>query len=398
MSYVQVFRQPHVMWLWGSQLFSSIGDHLFWVALSWMAIEKGGRYAALVLAAGSLVSLACTLLGGVYSDRWDRKRTMISVDILRAMAAGILPLLAMQDNVSLWTLALVVVVMGALGPFFEPALQASLPGMCREGTLQAANALLDSTRRLARVLGPSLSGALLLVVTLPDFFTMDAITYLVSALVLSRLRFPAVTAKQAPLSTDFRAAFRLWWEHPLLKWGLLSLGVVNLAWSAAYQVGVPLFLQQVLHEQAGALGLISGAYGLGNVASLLLVGGSARLNGFRMMFVGHVLLGAGFWIVSTADSLGMALCGVVIGAFGSPMGDLKLLTMIQTDFPPEHVGKMYSIRMFIGGAGLALGSLVAVPLYAVASISGGIALCAGLIAAVGLLGLVRFRGQKTSTP
>jgi len=84
------------------------------------------------------------------------------------------------------------------------------------------------------------------------------------------------------------------------------------------------------------------------------------------------------------------MAGAAIAAFGSPVGDLIILTMTQTDFPPERIGKMYSLRRLIAGSGLMLGSALAVPLFARLSISTGIAICALAIVLMGGISLARF--------
>ena len=78
-------------------------------------------------------------------------------------------------------------------------------------------------------------------------------------------------------------------------------------------------------------------------------------------------------------------------AFGSPMADLILLRMIQTEFPPEHIGKVYSVRMLINIAGLAPGQLLSIPLFRILALRDAMALCSNLILVVGITGLFLLR-------
>ncbi|WP_157721953.1 MFS transporter [Tumebacillus avium] len=388
MNYLILLRTPHLVWLWLSQMLSAFGDQLYIIAITWMAVQQMGSSAGLLTGAGTVTALLLGLFGGAYADRFDRRKTMIFSDLLRALLVGLLPLSwHWLGEGTLWPLLLVHVLVAALGTLFQPALQASLPALTKEpGVLYAANALIDSTHRFARILGPGLTGLLLLWLTLPDFFLLDALTYLVSGAVLFLIgqEFPKHqphTARHNRLGQDIRTAWQLLLQDKTLLFALCSLAVVNVAWGAAFMIGAPL-----LSDSASDYGLIVAAYGIGNVLSLLVTGGLAARVGFRAMFIGQLILGAGFAVMGVG-TLGIAMLGAAIAAFGSPIGDLLILGRIQTGFPAEHVGKMYSIRQLLAGSGLAAGLLLAAPLFQIVSPSTGILLCALLIIATGLYGL-----------
>ena len=150
-------------------------------------------------------------------------------------------------------------------------------------------------------------------------------------------------------------------------------------------------MSTVLKGDAGAYGLLVSAYGVGNIMSLFVVGGSTRHYTLRVMYIGQVILSLGFLLLSFAPMLTIAMCGALIAAFGSPMADLILLRMIQTEFPPEHISKVYSVRILISIAGLALGQLLSVPLFRVLPLREAMALCSGLIMVVGITGLFLLR-------
>ncbi|MGA7669501.1 MAG: MFS transporter, partial [Nitrolancea sp.] len=151
MAFLRALRQRHLAILWLSQVLSAIGDNFYAIAIVWMAVNVAGSGAGLVVAAQSLAGLVFGLLGGVYADRWNRRTTMIVVDVIRAAAVGMLPILSMLGRLQLWHMAAAGVVIGGLGALFDPALQASLPALSGDvQVLQAANGLMDMTRRLAR--------------------------------------------------------------------------------------------------------------------------------------------------------------------------------------------------------------------------------------------------------
>lgn len=401
MDFIKILRTPHLAILWSGQMLSAIGDQLFSVALIWIATRLLGSMAGGLAAVSSLVALLVGLPGGVLADRWPRHLTMIVVDLLRALAVGALAILAVNGNLQIWHLVVLSMPIGTLGALFDPALVASLPLLTAHSKqLYATNALMDGTQRLARILGPGLTGLLLLFLPLAHFFTIDAISFVLSALTILAItrHFPArhgqasnhTTECRSRLLADIRDALRDLRAHRTLAWALGSLGLSNIAWGAVFLVGAPLLIGRMPGANAGTYGIVVGAYGVGNVLSLFATGNLSRSRDLRWMYAGQIVLGGGFLLLATGTTPIVAMLGAAIAAFGSPVGDLIILTMIQTDFPSEHVGKMYSLRRLIAGTGLMLGSALAVPLFASLSLPIGIALCALLIVLIGAIGLARF--------
>jgi MFS family permease len=408
MNFLRMLRQRHLAVLWVSQVLSAIGDNLYAIAVMWIAVKVAGGSAGLVAAAGSVAALTFGLLGGVYADRWDRQKTMATVDLLRGAAVLVLPVLAWRNALHLWHLGVVAVIVGGLGALFDPALQASLPALAPDRQmLQATNGLMDMTRRLARAIGPSLAGALVALLPLSSFFVLDTVSFVISAVAVLSLgrRFAWKPERLAShrggiggIVNEIAGAVRTVRAHGPLAWAIGSLGVSNLAWGAAFTVGAPLLADRVLAGQVGAYGLIVGAYGVGNVIGNIVVGSMNVKRRLAMLFAGRIVLSGGFLIMGLATTLPIALIGSAVAAFGGPMGDIVLLTMIQRDLPANQIGKVYSLRMTIANAGISLGAVVAVPLYAAFPVSAGIALCAALIAMTGLVGFVRYGVTEPAAP
>src|SRR6266516_4567031 len=388
MGFLKVLRLRHLAILWLSQVLSAIGDRFYVIAVTWMAVKIAGSAAGIVVAAEAGSMLLFGLPGGVYADRWNRRTTMIIVDLLRAAAVASLPILAQIGTLQLWHLVVVAIVVGSLGALYDPALQASLPALTGDAqTLQATNGLLDVTRRLARVLGPSLAGLLITFLPLFHFFTLDAISFAISAAALFSLgkRFPWKAARMqgtvsghgvSAMLGEIAGALRLVRSHRPLLWVLVSNGLISAVWAIAFTLGAALLADRVLGGNVGAYGLIVGAYGVGNVMSNLVIGSLTIRRRVALIFTGKLVL--------------VALLGSAFAAIGGPMNDIMALTMIQTDLPPDQIGKVYSLRTILENLGLSLGLLLAVPLFAYLSVPLVIALCALVMLALGAAGLLRF--------
>ncbi|HLG61084.1 MAG TPA: MFS transporter [Ktedonosporobacter sp.] len=164
MPLLKALRLPHIALLLVSQVLSAIGDYFYSIAVIWIAVKTSGSAAGLVAAAEGAAAFCFGLPGGIYVDRRNRRITMIVVDLTRAVMVLTLPILALTGRLQFWHLVAVSFVIGAVGSLFGPALQASLSALSEndQGTLQATNALMDITRRLARTLGPTLVGLLVI--------------------------------------------------------------------------------------------------------------------------------------------------------------------------------------------------------------------------------------------
>lgn len=406
----RVLRQPHLFFLWISQVLSTLGDSLYQIALILIAVKIAGSGAGLVGAAESGTYFVFGLLGGVYADRWNRRWTMVGVDLLRAVTVMLLAILALTHLLQLYHLIIISVLVGSLGSFFDPALQASLPALAPEAkTLQSTNALMDLTRRIARVLGPFLAGILAGVLPLPHFFTLDSVSFVISALAVFALgnKFAwraigkdqyAKQAKKTGILQEISGALQLLWSRSYLRWGLIVHCITSALWRAAFIVGAALFATNVLHGNAGAYGLIVGAYGIGSLVASLALGGITIQRRTAFMFVGKIILGAGFVLMVCTVSLPIILLGACLAGVGGPFFDIMVSILIQTHLPADQIGKISSVRFLVEDAGNFFGLLLSVPLFAILSPSLGIGLCAVIMVATGLFGLLGFGLREPVVP
>ena len=402
-----VLRQPQLLRLWLSRLLSAFGDRFFDIAVVWLSVQIVGSEVGFVLAAGSVTRLLAGLLGGVYADRWDRQKILIRADLLRALSIFSLPVAALLGEISLLHLAIVAAIEGGLSSLFDPALQASLPVLTdKTQELQALNALLDVTHRMARIFAPGLAGLLIAIMPLPQFFTLDAITFLVSALAIFTLgrgyRWQPEPGDHARgfrgFAGDIGGAFRLVNQRRPVLWSLLSYIPGNIVWAGVVMVGLALYADNVIDAGVRGYSFLITAYGTGSVLSNLIVGSRLIENRARFLFAGVVLLGVGFLVVGSSGSFAIALLGMFIASTGTPMSDLMMLLMIQQEFPANQVGKVYSLRLVISSFGYSLGLLLAAPLFRWFPIQPTIQVYAVLLTLVGLAGWIRFRQLPAGLP
>ena len=189
---------------------SLLGDGFYSVALAWQVYQISNVPTAL-----SIVGVAWTLplvffllLGGVLTDRYDRRWLMIGADLVRAAAVGTLGLLSITHAIQLWHVLVLVAFVGAGDAFFNPASTAIVPDLLAAERLPQANALQGLVRPLMiRLIGPALGGFVVAVLNPGSAFLVDAASFLLSAsmtwitaLIRARSRTPG-TNRSMPIKT-----------------------------------------------------------------------------------------------------------------------------------------------------------------------------------------------------
>lgn len=390
MPMLKALRQRAIALLWGGQALSAIGDEIYRVALTWLAVGLIGEKAGYLSAAQSAALLALSLAGGRWADAWDRRRTMVGVDAVRA-AVALVPVAAFYaGRGGLPALALVAVVLSGLGAFFDPALQATLPEVSPDPeTLQAATGLMGTTVRLARAVGPAVVGALGAFVPTIHFFTLDAASFAVSALSVRALGpgpRPALPPARGP-RPRLRDALREAWADPLLRDVMIARAAVSGLWALAYGLAFPLLVRDLAPGGVGAYGAMVACYGVGNVAGALFVGNMRRTRPARIVFGGYLALGAGFVAMGLSRSLPWLGAAAVLGGFGGPVNDVPFYDLAQARWAPDDLPRVFRLRMATE-TGSAMAVMALGPRL-LASYPPGAVLAAGgaAFAALGLAGL-----------
>jgi MFS family permease len=217
---------------------SFMGDWFAFVAVSGFVTESTGRggLAAVVYAASVLPVFALSPFAGVVADRVDRRRLLVAVDLLR-----IVPALAMVPAMwwnAPWLIIACVAVLAALSAFFEPISAAVVPNVVEPGDLSLAQAALGSVWGTMLFVGAAVGGIVSALLGREASFVLDALTFLVAAILVARIRRPL---QEARLQTG--ASF-LW-----------HLGEV---WAFARQS----FSTRALLVTKGGVGLANGIVGL----------------------------------------------------------------------------------------------------------------------------------------
>lgn len=402
MRLLRPLRHRAMALLWGGLALSAVGDQAYNVAFAWIATEAFGAGAGFLVALGPLAGLMTLAFGGRIADGLPPGRAMVWADLARAAALLVVVVgwtVAGRPPAS--ALVVAVVVLAAGMAVFRPALQAVLPPLLPDrGLLPAANALLDGTERIARLLGPALAGLLSAALPLQHLLTLDAVTFLASAAAVwaigRRHDIPAVgRALPGGGLAAFLHGFRAARRHPVLGYVAATSGALNGAWYAAYFLLLPL-ATQAAGLPLSAYGLVISAYGCTNLIGNLVVGSRAMpANPARQIFLGNLCLGLGIVGVGIAAAapvgwlLPVAMAASGLAAVGGPMQDIPVAVLRQTALPRGDVPAATRAMMASSQAGVLAALVLAPVLVGVLPLAGVIGLCGAVILVIGAEGLRR---------
>jgi MFS family permease len=348
--------------LWTGMTVSLLGDGIFYVALPWQVYQLSDAPTALSVVgiAMAVPHIALLLLGGVVSDRFDRRRVMMAADILRGGAVGALGLLSLSGSLRLWHLIAMAAVFGAGTAFFGPAFDAIVPEIVPERQLTQANALDQFVRPAAwRMLGPAIGGWIVEVFggRTGAAFVADAATFLASVICLALMHHTAreSTRAEEPGDTDaespwsqIREGFR-YVRSQVWLWGtLVAATFAYLAFLGPTEVLLPYVVKYDLHAGAGTLGTILGLGGVGAMTAAFVMG-NRTMPRRNMTFIYIV------WTLSTLAVAGyglarlpwqvMAACFVFNALEGA--GTIVWATTKQRLVPNRLLGRVSSLDWFI---------------------------------------------------
>jgi MFS family permease len=299
---LDVLREPDYRRLFLGRTTSLIGDGITPVALAFAVLDLTGSATdiGIVLAAHAVLITALVLFGGVVADRVSPRLAMLGADLTRAASTGLLAALLLAGVAQIWELALLYAVDGAATAFFNPASDALVPEIVPRERLQPANALLDLSRSLGKVIGPALAGILLALGSPGAALGADAATFAVSAACLLGIHAPGVRAEgeAGHFLSEMRHGWREFSSRTWLWVVVLGAGITNAIYFPVLQVLGPVVARNSLGGSS-AWALILTALGIG-----AMLGGVIAL-GIRPRR--PLLIGEGFVVLITLPVVLLAL-------------------------------------------------------------------------------------------
>jgi DHA3 family tetracycline resistance protein-like MFS transporter len=353
---LQPLRERDFALLTGGSAISLIGDGFFHVALAWQVYQISNVPTAMsfVGVAATLPLVIFILIGGTFSDRYDRRRLMIGADLLRGLAIGAMGVMSIAGMLELWHIAVMMAIVGLGDAFFNPAATAIVPDLLPEDKLPQANAISGVLRRLmVSIVGPALAGFMIAIFGPGQAFVIDGLTFLVSAAAVYAIRARPHVRPKADLGVrqtlhDIGEGLSYVRGRPWIWATLLSAMFSLLVFVGPVQVLVPFLVKNRLGLGPEALGTIFAVGGVGSILMAVAIGqlGLPRRR-ITVMYVSWTLGIGVMAIYGVMDSLWQAL---LVAAFSHSMfelGQVIWTTMLQQLVPRNLLGRVSSVDWLV---------------------------------------------------
>jgi MFS family permease len=350
--------------VWTGQVFSRLGDFLYQIALAWWVLEKTGSAMAMaaILIFTSAPMIIFSLAGGVVVDRYPRLYVMLISDLLRFGIVLLVSVLAFSDQLAIWHMYALSLMLGLVDAFFNPAYTASVPELVPEADLPSANTLTSLSLQIGRIAGPPLGAAIIAVGGLSLAFALNALTFLLSAVLL----LPVLTTglPTNPSSNDASAEKSILSEIkegiqtvialPWLFISILIFAIINVSLVGPYDVALPFLVKDELNGDVQMLGLLYALFPVGYVLGSLWMGKKTQLRQRGRYIYGGAIVG-GLMLAALGLPVGfgwLAIAALINGA-AIEVCNLAWIHSLQQLVPREKLGRVASID--------SLGAYVLVP-------------------------------------
>lgn len=378
-SYVRLVRgNANFRRLWLAQIVSENGDWFYTLAIYSLLLDLTGKASSVALAL-VLQVLPLTFLGplaGMVNDRISRRKVMIASDLLRMVIVACM--LLVRSTQTVWVVYPLLFLETVMVAFFEPARSPVIPSITEEGDVIVANTLSSATWSFDLAIGSVLGGVVAAWLGRDTVFVLNALSFVVSALLISRMRFVESHADQANRHPDdrmagwpsIRAGFK-YIAHDRKLAALVSLkggvSILGTSWVLFPVMGERVFpapFAGISHARAALFGmsLLMGARGIGALLGPFLAShwtgqreGSLRMGvllGFIHGAIGYLLLGG-------CRSVWIAVAVIVVAHAGSSTVWVFSTTLLHLNTEDRFLGRIFGAELAISMFVLAAAAWIA---------------------------------------
>jgi MFS family permease len=377
-----LWRHREFLKFWAGSAVSSVGSEVTALAVPLIAaltLEATPWQMGLLSAAGSAPVLLVGLFAGVWVDRVRRLPVMIAADLGRAALLLIIPLAAVTGALRIEILYTVLLLTGALTVLFDVANMSLLPSLVTPDRIVEGNTKLQSTSAAAQVVGPSVGGVLVSLMTAPFALLADALSFLLSAAFVARTRVaeaaPETRGARAGVVGEITEGVRVVLGDRVLR-ALAGASATTVLFGRVFMAVYVLYMTRVLGLSAVGVGLVFAIGGVGSFAGSIVAERLARHFGPGPAMIGaQVAFGLTGMLVPLAVLVpSWALPMIVASEFAQWMAILvywvNAISVRQAITPDRVLGRVNATMWFLAGGanpigsviGGALGGLIGVPL------------------------------------
>jgi MFS family permease len=355
------------MRLWGAQTISQFGSQVTFLALPLAAIVvlDASAFEVAVLSGIEWAPwLLFSLPIGAWVDRVLRKPILVGADVGRALVLSSVPVAYAFDALTIWQLYAVGFATGVFTVFFDVAYQSYLPSLVQRGQLEEGNSKLEISRSGAQLGGPGLAGVLVDLITAPVAILADAVSFLVSAVWIARIkadeRLEAREVEPGRLFAEILDGVRYVARNEYLRPSMIYVATVNF-FSMVLSSVLLVYAVRELDLSPATIGLVLAVGNIGFLAGAVFAPRiSARLGIGPTLILSGFVGGAACFLAPLAppsNAIPFLIGFGAIAGFGAVVYNVTGISFFQAITPDRLLGRMNASRRFVVWGVIPLGSL-----------------------------------------
>jgi MFS family permease len=392
-----LFQEKDFSLLVTGQFISALGDKLNYIALGVLVFRLTGSALEVgkMTLATFLPYLIFGLIAGAYVDRWDKRRTMITADLMRAVFVGLMPILISYSINLVYVLSFLSTTATL---FFGPAKMAVVPALFTKEKILTATSLAETAENITEILGYALAGLLITLIPIRKVFYMDSFTFLVSAVMIysMKFQFEVRNAEEAEslnvkshIFRDILEGLLYIWKTKILARTLLIYCFVLLIFSG-FNPLIFIYALNILKTSNFGLGILEASAAVGiTVGSMVLTVWGSQFRKETLIFSGYFLAGLTITILGVFPWYPLALLGFFLTGVSNALFLLPVQSIFQEETASAMRGRVFSARFAL--TRIAFMISISLMTYAASLIGAARVYClSGLLLLIGTMTLVLF--------
>jgi MFS family permease len=352
---LRAFRHPNYKTYFAGQSVSLIGTWVQQIAISWLVYRLSGSAFLLGVTgfAGQIAILILAPFGGIWADRFDRRKSLVVTHWLSIILTLILAGVAWTGHATVWPVVILATLLGIVQALETPVRSSFTPELVPvKADIPSAVAFSGGMQNAGRMIGPTIAGLLLALFSEAFCFLLNAVTklWVIGTLMRIRTEARATPSRTTNVWTSVKEGARYMWSLKPLRYLLPMLALMSFT-IMPYHALMPIFAAEIFSGGASMLGFLVGAAGFGGIIGMMFLASRPQIRGLmRWAAIGPGLAGIALTAFTFSRDLALSLACMAVVGFGVIATAMSINTIIQTVCDADKRGRVtsYYIIAFMG--------------------------------------------------
>lgn len=359
----RAFKNRNYTLFFTGQLVSQVGTWMQRTGVSWVVytMTHSTVMLGLTIFASQFPSFLFSLPGGIVADRFNRHKVLLITQTLSLVQALLLAILVFTNNYAVWQILALSIMLGIVNAFDVPARQPLVNDLIKDkADLPNAIALNSSMVNLAMLVGPALSGLVLVKFGAGICFLSNALSFVAVLISLLIIKLPPYkpAAIKKKISSELSDGFLYLKKTPNIAMVVILLALVSLL-VIPYNTVLPVFAKVIFKGNAATFGFINSFIGLGALAGAFFLASLKRATDLKIVLLANLaIFGGSLILFSLTSYFPLAMLFAAMSGFGMMSQSTICITIAQVESTPEMRGRVISYLVMAITGMLPLGSLL----------------------------------------